>query len=255
VRSLLEPKLAVPLVLYFAWLGGTVWVGQQVGIWELAMTKATVVWVVASGIALYFGVSKALSSKGFFKSALARSLGISVFVEWLVNMQSFPLIVEVLVQLLALLCVGVGAVARRDPTHEKVAKLANSVLVGIGLASLMWAGWHLVAQRSGVDWPLQGRELLLPFWLTPSALVFVYLLTMFAGFELAFMRIGLKAGQRRTWQLKAAYVSAVGLRLGRMRELNGALQLHVGQQASFREARQILVAATRRGVREKSAGG
>ncbi len=53
-KTLLHPKMLVPLIAYVAWLGACVLAARHVGLWNAELTKPTLVWATFSGFALYF---------------------------------------------------------------------------------------------------------------------------------------------------------------------------------------------------------
>lgn len=93
---------------------------------------------------------------------------------------------------------------------------------------------------------LTARELILPVWLTPAALVFVYLLAIYAGYELAFTRIASKSQDNSTWRMTLAFISLVGLNLAKLREFDGGVQLRGASESSFKAARSAMLAEVAR---------
>ena len=73
-----------------------------------------------------------------------RAVSLSAIVEFLVNLESFALWVEIPAQVLAFLFTSVAVMTIQDTKHVAIAKLANAYLVSYVLSALVWAGWHLV---------------------------------------------------------------------------------------------------------------
>jgi hypothetical protein len=242
LRLLLSPRAFIPLVAYMAWLVGAVWLGQQILLWQPALLKPTVAWALFSGIGLYFGFTKALEQKSFLKEAVLGALGATLLVEYWINFASFPFVVELVLQPVAILALAVGTYAMTRREYQSVVKLCNWILVGVGALSLAWVLWNLVVRWSDVDLALTARELILPVWLTPAALVFVYLLAMYAGYEQAFTRISWRAENGSPWKVKFAFMTLVGLRLRKLREFDGGVQLRGASESSVRTARSAMKA-------------
>jgi hypothetical protein len=246
LRSLLSPKALTPLLLYMAWLAGIVWLGEQIRLWQPALLKPTIVWAVFSGVGLFFGFTKALARKSFFREALLGSVGATLLVEYYVNFVSFPLVLELILQPVAILAAVIGAYSARRPDHKGVVKLCNRTLILIGSVSFAWVLWNLATRWSEIDVAMAARELFLPLWLTPAALAFVYLLAVYAGYESAFTRIDWKSQGDSSWRVKLAYISLVGLNLRTLRVFDGGVQMRGASESSFKAARSTMLAEVNR---------
>lgn len=238
--TLATPKLLVPMVMFVGWLAGGVWLADEVGLWEHGLLKPALLWSCFVGIGLYFGVTKAIQQESFFRSALLTTIGVSAFIEFFVSFQSFPLVVELIAQPVVALCAMTTIVAARRPGQEVLVKATNSVVVGFGFAAVAWVAWNLVTRWNEIDVGGVIREMLMLVWLTPIALAFVYFLALYVGYEQAFGRIDWKANGRSTWRQKVAMLSVAGVRLKRLRRIDGAGQLRVADEATFKGARRVL---------------
>jgi hypothetical protein len=241
LRLLLTPKAFIPLVAYMAWLIGAIWLGGQFQLWQPELLKPTIAWALFSGIGLYFGFTKALEQKSFWKEAVLGAVGATLLVEYYVNFVSFPLVVELVVQPITIAAVAVGTYSATRAEHQPVAKLCSWILVLIGSLSFAWVLWNLVIRWNDVDLALAARELILPVWLTPTALVFVYVLAIYAGYEQAFTRFSRRSQNVSTWKVKFAFMTLVGLRLGKLREFDGGVQLRAASESSLKAARSAMI--------------
>ena len=246
VAALTTAKLLMPLAMYAGWLGSWIWLAQKVGVWDSGLLKPTLLWTIFSGIGLYFSLTKALQQEAFFKSAILATMAVSAFVEFFIGFQSFPLFVELVGQPVVAMFGMIAIVAARNPGQQAVVKVANAVLGGSGLAATAWVAWNIVTRWGEIDGASVVKELLLPVWLTPIALVFVYVVALFAGYEQVFKRIDWKAKGRTTWRQKAALFSVAGVRLKQLRRLHGGIQMRVAAETTFKGARSVVAQQTSR---------
>ena len=93
-------------------------------------------------------------------------------------------------------------------------------LAVFGMAALIWAGIHLIGDWSIIDHGQLLREFLLPIWMTPIALLFVYGFAVFAAYQSTFKMMRLsndepgrqqETSQKRT-QRCAEYKTDLGTR-------------------------------------------
>lgn len=242
-RSAATPKLLLPFLLYFVWLAGSVWLALRLGLWNTSLLKPTVLWALFAGGAVYFSVNKALNQESFFKSALVAAVGASVTVEFFVSFQSFPLVVELVAQPIVALFAMVAVVAAREPGREAVVKLARWIVITFGFAAVAWVAWNVATRWQEIEVANVLRELLLPFWLTPIALLFVYALALLVGYEQAFARIDWKPGERSSWRQKLALLSVADIQLKDLRRISGLAQLQIAEETTFKGARRVAARA------------
>ena len=233
--ALLQWQLLVPLLLYVVWVTVVVGGAARIGLWRPDLLKPTVLWMVLAGLGLFFRFSEAITEPGFFRRVLVRTVGVVAVVEYVVNLSSFPLWVEIPAQALAGLMFGLLAVSGDDPKHASVRKLANGYLGALGLSAVVWAAWRLVSERQNIDFEGLVWGFLLPVWLTPPTLAFVYLVAVWAAYDRAFRQMGFSAEGRNLFRQKLAVVLRAAGRRSVLRRLRSG-SWHIGRASGFRDA-------------------
>lgn len=237
VLSFSKPKVLIPLLLYTVWIAAAAAVASTIGLWTRDLLKPTVLWIVGSGLALLIGgIGEATQAPGFFRSAATKVLAVSAGVEFIAALQSFPLWLELPAQALAVIFAGVAVVAERDPRHAPVRKIAGTYLAIFGLSAVAWSIAHLVAEWRVLDLPDLAREFLLPVWLMPVALTFIYAAAVVAAYESFFMRMRFRNPEGRLLVQKLALICRANARLGLIRRLGGVGAKRIASTGSFSEA-------------------
>lgn len=236
--ALLQWKLLLPLLLYVAWMSAVVCGAARIGLWSPDLWKPTVLWLV-TGFGLLFRFSEAVTEPGFFRRVLVRTVGLVAFVEYVVNLSSFPLWLEIPTQGLAVV-LNLVAVAGDDPRLAPARKLANGYLGTLGFSAMGWTVWQVASEWQEIDLGGLVREFSVPIWLTPPTLVFVYLVAVWAAYETAFaqMRIGAE-GQDNLFRQKLAVVLRAAGRPSVLRLLRSR-SWHIGRTSGFRDACQAV---------------
>ncbi|MCP5068645.1 MAG: hypothetical protein GY946_18945 [bacterium] len=126
------------LVLLGALILGSLWPAGRVGLWNGALTKPTILWLLFSGFGLVFSLNEAIANEDFFRNALFRTLGVAALIEFFAALKSFPLWLELPAQLFAFLFAGVAVIAR-DPEQAPVGGLANGYLILFGFGAVVWS--------------------------------------------------------------------------------------------------------------------
>ncbi|MDE2987123.1 MAG: hypothetical protein OXT70_03600 [Chloroflexota bacterium] len=234
VGSLAQPKILVPLFIYASVVLAALIPASRLGLWQPSLWPATVLWLIISGLGLLFRLDEAIRDPEFFRRALLRTIGAMALVEFIVNLESFALYLEIPLQIFAILSAAIVAM-EKGASAQPASKVANTYLVLLALAAIAWGIRHLVDDWPQLDHGLLLREFLLPIWLTPIALSFVYLLSVWAAYEMAFTRMrfvndGSLFGQRLALVLRS------GVRLRNLQRLRGDGAQQLGRTAGFRDA-------------------
>jgi hypothetical protein len=185
-------------------------------LWTSSLLGPTMLWfagaVFVVGLFGARGVSK--ESEWARKTAL-RAVGAAALVAGLQGLYVFSLVEELIFVPLAALLVATRVVAGTNEEHAPVAKLLDAVLLGTGVAVLVYVGLHLARDVSGAyfgtaegvqcappcvswlpsipthraaladDW----RSLAMPMWLTAGLLPLVYVIGASSAYEYSFLLI------------------------------------------------------------------
>ena len=193
-----------------------------VGLWDVRLVKAAVLWWLFSGVGLFGTGIEAVKRDGAIAGAFKRLVGVAVIFEFVGNVASFSLIVEIPAQVLAVPCGVVGALGSVRHEHRRAGKFASGYLILLGLAALGWGVTRLVADWKVIDKDLLWREVLMPFWLTPVALAFMALLALYFVYKDTFSDTGSQSAAGLSWRHRLAVLARCGPRLGAIRAVRPA---------------------------------
>ena len=122
-----------------------------------------------------------------------------------------------------------------DPKHAPARKLANGYLGTLGLSAVVWTAWRVVSEWQDIDIAVLVWEFLLPIWLTPPTLAYVYLVAVWAAYDSAFRQMRFSAEGRNLFRQKLAVVLRVAGRCSVLRLLRSR-SWHIGRTSGFRDA-------------------
>jgi hypothetical protein len=241
LRTASSPKLLVPLGGMVGWVALEVWLGSKATLWRSALMKDTVTWFIVSALALFMNSSEAGRQPHFFRRRVAALLGITTFLEFFTNLYVLNLIAELLLQPFVALLAMLAVVAERDERSRSVKKLANSLLALIGLALFAFVTQQLYANWGNLDKYVTLLQLVLPIWLTIGLLPFIYLLSLYANYELAFMRICFATDDRKARRrAKLALLTKLHFRSRDSHDLAGPWYQRIVSAPSFGAARRVV---------------
>lgn len=222
-QSFFHLKILAPILLMAAYVGAIIAGLRAIGIWQADLLKDTIIWFCLGATAMLARFATANRPGNAFRETLTDSLKVVILVEFLVNTYTFPLIAELaLVFLLSSLAI-LGAVADTKKEFQAVSRVLKGVQAVLGMTILTmaltraWADWQNLEALDTV------RSVALSPILSVTLLPFLYLLVLYAKYELVFVRLNF--GHTMSPALKRyarmRIVMHAGLHLGRLENLLG----------------------------------
>ena len=227
------------LLLHLVGISAAVGAAAQIGLWGADMWKETILWFLAAGLGLLLRFKEVVNEPRFFRHELTRTVGVVAVVEFLANLSSFALWVEIPMQALAVffLIVKSGDRSEDDPKAALAARAAEAYLVLVGLAALAWTMWRIVVDWQEINsWALL-RGFLLPIWLTPVSLLCAYVVAVVAAYRLTFRRMRVTGGGQNLFRQRLAVTLRTAGRPSLIEAIRPQSQ-RIGATGGFREAWQ-----------------
>lgn len=146
-----KPPISLVLLGFYGYIAALVWLASKVGLWNSELLKETISWGAISGLALVFSVTKA-DDPAFFRRAMRRTFAATVLIEFFFGIVSFSLPVEILIQPLLLMLVGVEVVAKKDPSSAQVASCVSTLLTMFGFVFTAGTALLIWKDRNAIEW-------------------------------------------------------------------------------------------------------
>ena len=221
VTALCQWKILASLILFHAVVGGALLLAHKIGLWNPSLLKVTIIWLLVTGVGLCLKVSEALKKPTFFIDTLKQTVKISVVLQFIANLESFPLGLEIVVQLVAGMLALVLPLTRDEPRHAVIGRIAKWYFILLATAAIIWTGRSTVwAQVNHTEFLL---ELILPVWLTLVSVLYLYPLALYASHESTFVslkRYSRVRRKRRTYRKMVAIVLRTGLSIRAARTID-----------------------------------
>lgn len=210
------------------------------GYWSPTMAAATVCWFIGYG----FIVSREAKRTGldFARRVLLHNLGLAALIEYLANLRSFPLPVElVLVPVSAVLAMLI-AVCEIQTGMTQAKRVFVSALAALGLSSLGFSVAGLASDPGATaNWG-SAKAVLLPFVLSACCLPYVHGIRLFVVWQtvLAMLRFSLRGDESLYRFARIEIIKACGWSLRRVRLFDQRFRGRVVQPANELQVRKVL---------------
>lgn len=241
LRTAASWKIWIPFLGFLAETAVLVLLAHRLHFWNNQLIKATAIWMFGPAIVLFFGFADIGKKPHFFRRALIATLSYTVLLEFFMNLYVFSFKVEFFFVPLVTILVFMSFVAGMKQETVAAKRFIDTFIALTGGLLFLYVIVKVVANWHQIDKLREIRELALPVWLSIGALPFVYLLSLAANYELAFMRIKFRVDDRRVrHKIELALVSALHVRTHAVANFGGAVLMEITATSTFAEARQVI---------------
>jgi hypothetical protein len=244
------------LVLTSKFLGGLILVAAAyaslaisllwlVGYWEPRMTKVTVVWFLGFGLVALFNTKNV--DAYYFRRLVLHNVGLAVVVEFVVNVHTFPLPVELLLVPAAFLLVGIQVIADNKPEYALVKKVVAWPLGILGFVSLAYSLAYLIGHIDEVVSTSTLKEFLAPVVLTACFVPFLVAVRYLAVWQtmLHMIRFGLRDDEDLYRFARRSIIRACGAHLGKAQLFESEFRGQLWSATSEREVSRVITKFSR----------
>jgi hypothetical protein len=238
-----RPMVWLWLVL-IAWFSLLVLGAARIGLWEPSMLHDTALSPLPAG-SLLLDANKAASTEGWYRTRVVRAIKLTVFVEVIVGLVTYNVVVEFFLLVVLSLSGGIAALAgsSHDTTGGVAPRWANRVVILGGLILIGGPILYLAQNAATIDWGILGRELFQPVWLTVLTLPLAFYMSLVATWELAMGRLRWSAAPAKpTWRQRLALVVGYNVQMRLLNRFiyNGNGMHDLVQSRTFGEAIEVV---------------
>lgn len=162
---------------------------ERIGFWDITALKDTVLWIFGVAFIMFINLNNAANDAKYFRKAIIDSIKIVIVLEFVINLYSFNLVVELLfVPILGLIAMMSGFSSVK-PEYKRVNVFLNYVLGFIGIVLLIFTIYQIVIDFQDFASLKNVRDFLVPILLTIAFLPIIYLMAIYIKYEDIFIRI------------------------------------------------------------------
>lgn len=181
--------IAAPIAIMLLYISLIVFVLHIDGIWEVSMTKDSIIWVIGGAFVMLFNSDKAMENETHLKDILIRNLTMLLIVEYLISQYVFALWFEILLVPVLTILAMLQAFAGTDKKYLQTKGLLDGLLGIIGIALLAHAIYGVVLDINNFATLDTLRTIALPIILTLAFLPFLYGFVLWMKYENVFVRL------------------------------------------------------------------
>jgi hypothetical protein len=200
LRKAVRLKILVPFICMAFYTAAVVLMLARIGVWDISLMKDTVVWFALTGVVAAGNAVMSRVHDRVLATLLKDSIKVIVIFEFVINTYTFPLSVELLLIPILTIVAGMDTVARADSKYRDGAKLISWIQALAGFSILAFALNRALADYASLFTLEAIRSLFFGPIMIMLHLPFMYLLMLYAAYELVFVRLEMGGSKDRSFQ-------------------------------------------------------
>ncbi|WP_234659797.1 hypothetical protein [Agromyces marinus] len=239
LRSAFAGRLLVLYAAYAGYVALVIWGAATTWLWHAYMLKDTIITAAAVGFPL---IARSITGKGdgghLIRDAAKATVGISALAAAYVNLESLPLVAELVLQVFGVIATALAVFAARQENGKPAVVFANFVLVMIGIVLIVATAVGVLNREwTGAEVVGTGLILAMSIWLPMAVLPFAYVVGVISALETVLTLLPWH-NDRVKPPLRVRFAVVLGIR-GRLRYAR-AIKLQwlprLGQESTFKGA-------------------
>lgn len=201
LKSFFKIKIITFFIIITAYTSFIVIILYIFNFWNLSLLKDTIIWFCFIGIVISINSITSEDYDNLFKKIIIDNIKLVIIFEFIFNIYTFPLLVELFFVPFITFIVLLDTVASKDSKRNKVLlKILKILQFLIGLSVLAYSIYKIINDFKNFMTLSTLKDFLLVPILTISFIPLIYFLVLFTSYEQIFMRLNL--GYKKDKKLK-----------------------------------------------------
>lgn len=240
-KTFISLKIIIPFTLLFTYSFLVVLLLREIRIWSLSNLKETIYWFIFSGLIIAFRSVVDETTEKPIRKIIKELVAFTIILEFIVNTYVFNVLIELFFVPTIAIFTAVYTYATIKTEYKIVEKYLGTLLVIIGIAMFTQAFIQIYYDFDKFARLDTLTDFILPPILTISILPAIYLLLLYAAYELLFIRVDIMLNSKEMQRYaKKLLILHCGFKVGKLKYM---LKFRVNQlynTASKEEIRTIL---------------
>jgi len=189
-KAFLNKKILSVIIAAILYASLIVFILSEIRIWETSLIKDTTFWFVGTAFVLLMNVNKATQDNGYFKKILIDSLKLVLVLEFVVNLYTFNLLIELILVPFLVAIIAMSAYAETKKEYLSFKKMCDLILLIFGIFLIFYVLAKVLGDYRSFATSENMRAFVLSPLLTFAYVPFLYLFALMMAYENLFLRIG-----------------------------------------------------------------
>jgi len=221
IKSFLHYKILIPIFLMLLYISAIIYILFLVNFWDLYLLKDSIIWVFLIGFLIFFKYSTLDKYENFLKKIFLDNIKLIIIFEFIVNIYTFPLYIEIILVPLISFIVLLDVVASYSSKYIIVSKILDIIQIIIGLSVLSYSIYKIVLDFKNFATLNTLKDFLLAPILTLSIIPFIYCFILYINYENIFKRLdlGVKKDKKLKKYAKKQIIKYCSLKISKVKKI------------------------------------
>ena len=188
LKAFFSKRILVAVLCLLLYVSVIVFALHCIRYWDFSLLKDTVFWTMGFAFVLMFRLNDIKRFKDF-RVVLKDAFKWTLIVEFIVAFYSFSLAFEIIIFPIILLIVLMQAYSEAHTEHQQVNRVLLTILSVIGFVIFCYSAYMTFSHSETLFSIQSGKVFLLPIILTVLFFPFIYLLSLYAIYEVLFTKL------------------------------------------------------------------
>lgn len=182
--------IIIPTLLMIIYNMSVIWALESPGLFRIAQIKDAILWFIFTGFALAFLLANQRDTLSI-KNALKNNIKLIIALEFIVNVYTFPLVIEIILFPILIIAGGIIVMNKYDSKYSSGDKYAKWILSLIGTGIILNVTINIIYDYRNFISINTLQDILLPPILTIIFLPFIYILMLYISYNSLFSRLSI----------------------------------------------------------------
>jgi hypothetical protein len=199
IESFFQLKILIIIFLIFTYVTVIISLLYFINFWDFTLLKDSIIFCFTA-IVMSFNYATSNNNENLFRKIIVDSAKLIIIFEFIVNIYTFPLLVELIFLPVVTFIVLLEVTASYDKKYTAVSKFLKIVQIIIGISILIYSIYQITRDFKNFATFNTLKDFLLAPILTISFIPFIYIMILFINYEQIFVRLDL--GHKKDEKLK-----------------------------------------------------
>jgi len=189
IKVFFDKKIFTMYLIMTAYVILLIYLLYKINFWDFSLLKETIFWYFGVAFVSLVNANKVNQDEKYFKKVIIDNLKLIVILEFITNLFSFSLFVEIFLVPLLLLLAMLSAFTEVKKEYNQVKRFVDTLFSLIGIFILLFAIYEIISNYKSLINAGNLTSFLLPPILTFLFIPFIYLFSLFMSYEIFFVHL------------------------------------------------------------------
>ncbi|MBN1182374.1 MAG: hypothetical protein JXB49_08820 [Bacteroidales bacterium] len=189
LTAFFDKKILTIILTALIYSSAVIFILYKLKLWQLSFLKDSFYWYSMTALVILFNLNDTSKNKNYFKDILLQNIRFMVIIEFIVNIFSFSLWIELIFIPIFILISIISAYGESYPEYKKVGEIGSAILSVIGLTLFILSITEIIKSFENYANAEELKIFLFPIILSITFIPFAYMTAIYMEYEILFARM------------------------------------------------------------------